>query len=204
METLLVEAFGPLAVALILYVAISGARRFIHQVRNRLSPEQLQAARDSYRNRLVHPRAEEVEQGIGALLPQRLLTLYDDHQTILTEQIEIRRPDTDSEDAAIQKDLAGPKLSAEWIEAFLPLDLESQKYTVDLAVFGCGKDSASPPMARAISIGVPSVKRAKRTLRSFSPATIPLATNKSPPLLTNSSLGLGLATGPRRKQLHED
>jgi hypothetical protein len=40
METLLVEAFGPLAVALILYVAISGARRFVHQVRNRLSPEQ--------------------------------------------------------------------------------------------------------------------------------------------------------------------
>jgi hypothetical protein len=35
--------------------------------------------------------------------------------------------------------LAGPKLSAEWIEAFLPLDLESQKYTVDLGVFGCGK-----------------------------------------------------------------
>jgi hypothetical protein len=87
----------------------------------------------------VHPRAEEVEQGIGALLPQRLLTLYDDHQTILTEQIEIRRPDTDPEDAAAQKDLAGPELSAEWIEAFLPLDLESQKYTVDLAVFGCGK-----------------------------------------------------------------
>lgn len=139
METLLVEAFGPLAVALILYVAISGARRFIHQLRNRLSPEQLQAARDSYRNRLVHPHAEEVEQGIGGLLPQRLLTLYDDHQTILTEQIEIRRPDTDPADAAAQKDLAGPELSAEWIEAFLPLDLESQKYTVDLGLFGCGK-----------------------------------------------------------------
>jgi hypothetical protein len=87
----------------------------------------------------VHPRAEEVEQGIGALLPQRLLTLYDDHQTILTEQIEIRRPETDPADAAAQEDLAGAKLSAEWIEAFLPLDLESQKYTVDLAVFGCGQ-----------------------------------------------------------------
>src|SRR5579859_8135840 len=87
MQTLLVEAFGPLAVAVILYVAISGARRFVHQFRNRLSPEQIQAARDSYRSRLVHPKALEVEQGIGALLPQRLLSLYEDHQTILSEQI---------------------------------------------------------------------------------------------------------------------
>ena len=139
METLLVEAFGPLAVALILYVAISGARRFVHQVRNRLSPEQLQAARDSYRNRLVHPHAEEVEQGIGALLPQRLLTLYDDHQTILSEQLEIRRLDINRADTAAQENSSGLKHAAEWIEAFLPLDLESQKYTVDLATFGCGK-----------------------------------------------------------------
>jgi len=139
METLLVEAFGPLAVALILYVAISGARRLVHQVRNRLSPEQIQAARDAYRNRLVHPRAEEVEQGIGALLPQRLLNLYEDHQTILAEQLEIRRLDIDRADTAAQENADDLKHAAEWIEAFLPLDLESQKDTVDLAVFGCGK-----------------------------------------------------------------
>lgn len=139
MQTLLVEAFGPLAVAIILYVAISGARRFVHQFRNRLSPEQIQEARDSYRSRLVHPKAMEVEQGIGALLPQRLLSLYEDHQTILTEQIEIRRPEPAQAESAELKSLDGAEHSGAWIEAFLPLDMESQKYTVDLAVFGCGK-----------------------------------------------------------------
>jgi hypothetical protein len=139
MQTLLVEAFGPLAVAVILYVAISGARRFVHQFRNRLSPEQIQAARDSYRNRLVHPKALEVEQGIGALLPQRLLGLYEDHQTILAEQIEIRGPKPSQMESSRLKSAEAAEHSAVWIEAFLPLDMESQKYTVDLGVFGCGK-----------------------------------------------------------------
>ena len=70
----------------------------------------------------------EVEQGVGGLLPQRLIALYADHPTVLTEEIEIRRPDSSD----------GEKRS-EWIEAFLPLDLESQKYTVDLAKHGSGK-----------------------------------------------------------------
>jgi len=136
---LLAEAFGPLVVAFAIFVAVLGARRFVHQVRNRLTPAQIQAARDAYRNRLVHPRAEEVEQGIGALLPQRLLNLYDDHQTILAEQLEIHRVDIERADTAAQENADDTKDAAEWIEAFLPLDLESQKYTVDLAVFGCGK-----------------------------------------------------------------
>jgi hypothetical protein len=120
-------------------VAISGARRFVHQFRNRLSPEQIQAARDSYRNRLVHPKALEVEQGIGALLPQRLLSLYEDHQTILAEQIEIHGPKPSQMESSRQKSAEAAEHSAVWIEAFLPLDMESQKYTVDLGVFGCGK-----------------------------------------------------------------
>jgi hypothetical protein len=128
-QSLLVEVFGPLAVAFILFVAVSGLRRFVHQVRNRQSPEELQAARDSFRNRLIHPKADEVEEGIGARLPERLLTLYSDHPTVLTEQIEIRRPDA----------TANGEASREWIEAFLPLDLESQKFTLDLAERGLGK-----------------------------------------------------------------
>jgi hypothetical protein len=139
MQTLLVEAFGPLAAALILFVAVSGARRFLHQIRNRQTPEQLQAARDSFRSRLVHPNAAEVEQGIGALLPERLLALYDDHQTILTEQIEIRCPPSDLNHSANSEDAIALKDAAEWIEAFLPLDLESQKFTVDLPSQGLGK-----------------------------------------------------------------
>jgi hypothetical protein len=133
MQTLLVEAFGPLVVAFVVFVAVVGARRLLYQYRNRLSAEQRQAARDAFRSRLVHPNASEVEQGIGAYLPERLLSLYGDHQTVLTEQIEIRRPAPNPENPA------EPQNPAEWIEAFLPLDLESQKYTLDLSAQGWGK-----------------------------------------------------------------
>jgi hypothetical protein len=133
MQTLLVEAFGPLVVAFVVFVAVVGARRLLYQYRNRLSPEQRQAARDAFRSRLVHPNASEVEQGIGAYLPERLLSLYGDHQTVLTEQIEIRRPTPNPENPA------EPQNPAEWIEAFLPLDLESQKYVLDLSAQGWGK-----------------------------------------------------------------
>lgn len=139
MQTLLVEAFGPLVVAFILFVAIYGVRRLLHQIRNRLTPEQIRAARDSFRSRLVHPNATEVEQGIGALLPHRLLALYDDHQTILTEQLEIRRPQAGPNDLANLKDAPELKDAVEWIEAFLPLDVESQKFTIDLLSRGLGK-----------------------------------------------------------------
>jgi hypothetical protein len=117
----------------VVFVAVVGARRLLYQYRNRLSPEQRQAARDAFRSRLVHPNASEVEQGIGAYLPERLLSLYGDHQTVLTEQIEIRRPAPNPENPA------EPQNPAEWIEAFLPLDLESQKYTLDLSAQGWGK-----------------------------------------------------------------
>jgi hypothetical protein len=133
MQTLLVEAFGPLVVAFMVFVAVVGTRRLLYQYRNRLSPEQRQAARDAFRSRLVHPNASEVEQGIEAYLPERLLSLYGDHRTVLTEQIEIRRP------APNQENPAEPQNPAEWIEAFLPLDLESQKYTLDLSAQGWGK-----------------------------------------------------------------
>ena len=127
-QTLLVEVFGPLALAFFLLIAASGVRRFFHQFRHRQTPEQLQAARDAFRNRLIHPKASEVEQEMGGFLPQRLIELYADHPTALQEEIEIHGPKTDDGEN-----------SSEWIEAFLPLDLESQKYAVDLAEQGWGK-----------------------------------------------------------------
>ena len=126
-ETIMIEVFGPLMAAFLLLMAAFGIRRLLHQFRNRMTSEQRQAARDSFRRRLVHPNPSEVEQEMGALLPQRLLTLYSDHQTILAEELEIRRQNRDG------------MRSAEWIEAFLPLDLESQEYTVDLTEHGWGK-----------------------------------------------------------------
>ena len=126
-QTLIIEVFGPLVAAFLLFMAAVGLRYFWHQFSNRLTPEQRQAARDSFRNRLVHPKSGEVEQDMKAFLPQRLLTLYTDHPTILSEELEIQRPNPDG------------KPSTAWIEAFLPLDLESQKYTVDLGESGWGQ-----------------------------------------------------------------
>ena len=127
-QTLLIEVFGPLALAFLLLIAASGVRRFFQYLRHRQTPEQLQAARESFRNRLVHANPSEVEQRMGGFLPQRLIVLYADHLTVLTEEIEVRRPDSgDGEECS------------EWIEAFLPLDLESQKYTVDPEERGWGK-----------------------------------------------------------------
>jgi hypothetical protein len=126
-ETLLVEIFGPLSIAFVLFVIVMAIRRTLNRDRVPRTKEELLAAREAFRARLQHPNAAQVERGMGALLPQRLLRLYDDHYTLLTEQIEIRHPG------------AGPQDSAEWIEAFLPLDLESQKYTCDLPAQGWGK-----------------------------------------------------------------
>lgn len=127
-QTLLLEVFGPLVFAFGLFIAVFGLRRIVHQRRHRLSPEERQAARDAFRNRLVHPNPSEVEQGMGGLLPERLIALYDDRELILTEEIEIRRPGSSANETG-----------SEWVEAFLPLDLESQKYTVDLVQYGAGR-----------------------------------------------------------------
>jgi hypothetical protein len=126
-ETLLVEIFGPLSVAFVLFVIFTAIRRSLNRGKDPRTKEELLAAREAFRSRLQHPNAAQVEQGMAAFLPQRLLTFYDDHHTILAEQIEIRRPNANPED------------SAEWIEAFLPLDLESQKYACDPAGQGWGK-----------------------------------------------------------------
>jgi hypothetical protein len=126
-ETLLVEIFGPLSIAFVLFVIVMAIRRSLNRDGVPRSKEELLAARESFRTRLQHPKAAQVEQGMAALIPQRLLTLYDEPNTILAEQIEIRRPG------------ANPDDSAEWIEAFLPLDLESQKYACDLPARGLGK-----------------------------------------------------------------
>jgi len=117
METLFLETFGPLVLALLLLAMVLSGRRLLHQLRNRMTPEEVRAARDAFRNRLVHPDAAAVEEALGALLPERLLTLYRDHPTVIMEQLEIRRPGDATKDAS------------EWIEAFLPLDPETHNLT---------------------------------------------------------------------------
>jgi len=121
MQTLVLEVFGPLLAAVVLLVAVNGAVQLFRYVRNRQTPEELQAARDAFRRRLIHPMAEAVERELGGELPQRLLALYEDHQTILSEELEVRRPNVAADEAGA------------WIEAFLPLDLESRKLTAEMS-----------------------------------------------------------------------
>lgn len=127
MQTLALEVFGPLLAAVLLLFAVLGARGLFRQWRDRETPEERQAARDAFRNRLIHPNPSQVEKGMGGFLPERLITFYQDHPMVLTEELAITRPSGDHDS------------SSEWIEAFLPLDLESQKFTVDLAEQGWGK-----------------------------------------------------------------
>jgi hypothetical protein len=126
-QTIFIEVFGPLAVVFLLWVVLGGARTALRYFRSRETPEQLEAARIAFRSRLVHSNAAEVEKGSGAFLPQRLITLYEDHQTLLTERLEIRKPDTPAE------------APSEWIESFLPMDMESQRFSIDLVKQGWGK-----------------------------------------------------------------
>lgn len=127
MQTLFLETFGPLVIALLILAMVLTGKRLLYQLRNRMTPEEVQAARDAFRNRLVHPNAAAVEEALGAFLPERLLTLYNDHPTVLTERIEIRRPDEKSKGAT------------EWIEAFLPLDLETRELTMRAGQPSLGK-----------------------------------------------------------------
>ena len=124
-QTLLVEIFGPLAIAFVIFVIVSGFKRVLSGSKA-LSPAEIAAARDAFRSRLIHPNRDEVEQGIGGLLPQRLLTFYEDHQTLLTERIEFLNS------------IAPTGSHTELIESFLPMDMASQNLTVDLSVYGCG------------------------------------------------------------------
>jgi hypothetical protein len=111
----------------VLPVLILWARDRVRDLRGRRSPEQKQADADAYRERLLNPKSGEVEASIGGLLPQRLLDLYMDHDTILRKGMEIR---------STRKPAEG---FGEWVEEFLPLDVEGQRHTWDLVEAGWGK-----------------------------------------------------------------
>lgn len=177
MEKLFLETFGPLVFALLLLALVLSGKRLLHQLRNRMTPEQAQAARDAFRNRLVHPNAAAVEEALGALLPERLLTLYRDHPTVLTEKIEIRRAADESQD------------SAEWIEAFLPLDLETQRLTMHAGQPALGKGFCFATDGAGSFYCVPASAVRRRTRQCSLHATAPRPTSRSRTRWTNCFRG---------------
>lgn len=112
-------------IVIVLPVGLLLVRDRVRNVRRRRTPEQIRAEALRYRERLLHPDQRGVETQIGGLLPERLIRTYNDHQTILSKNIEIRSP------------RLGPD-SGYRIEMFLPLDSESQRHTWDVAEAGWG------------------------------------------------------------------
>jgi len=92
MEKLLLVVFGPLAIAAALFVLVVGVRQLVTRVRSRLTPEQMEAKRELYRNRLLNPQAEAVERELGKKLPERLLRLYADRSEIQSGGFEVKTP----------------------------------------------------------------------------------------------------------------
>jgi len=95
MEKLLLVVFGPLAIAAVLFVVIVGVRQTVARLRSRLTPEQLEAKRELYRNRLLNPQAEMVERELGKMLPERLLRMYADRSGIQSGGFEVEGPGRD-------------------------------------------------------------------------------------------------------------
>jgi len=115
-----------LALLLLLPVCILLLRDRILRSSRKRSVEEIQAQSQAYRERLLHPQQAEVEAELG-LLPERLIRMYSDRELISSENFAICPPGKD------------PKKFRDWIDNFLPLDLESQKYTCDLELLSKAK-----------------------------------------------------------------
>jgi SMI1 / KNR4 family (SUKH-1) len=116
-----------LALFVVLPISILWLRDKIFHSSRKQAPEQTQARMDAFRERLVNPQHALVEAEIGALLPQRLIAMYADRDLVLSQNFSFCPPGRD------------PKKSGEWIDNFLPLDLEGQKYTCDLELLAKAK-----------------------------------------------------------------
>jgi len=112
MEKLLLVVFGPLAIAAALFVIVVGVRQLVTRLRSRLTPEQMRAKREVYRNRLLNPQAAAVERELGKMLPERLLRLYADRSGIQSGGFEVESPN--------------PRKGKRWpLYCFEPLDVEA-------------------------------------------------------------------------------
>lgn len=92
MEKLLLLAFGPLIIAAALLLIVLGVRSVVARLRSRLTSEQIGAAREAHRNRLLNPQPAEVERELGKRLPERLQRLYEDQTTIQSGRFKVEKP----------------------------------------------------------------------------------------------------------------
>jgi len=116
-----------LGLFVVLPISILWLRDKIFYSSRKRTPEQIQARMDAYSERLVNPQQALVEAEMRAFLPQKLIAMYSDRELVLSQNLDICPPGKD------------PKKSSEWIDNFLPLDWEGQKYTCDLELLANAK-----------------------------------------------------------------
>lgn len=92
----------------------------------RESPEQRDLRLESWRQRLLHPEIESVEESCGGKIPARLIAMYSDHELTFKRDFEVSPPGKN------------PKRDSWWIGDFVPLTVEDQNRTTDLTEFGKG------------------------------------------------------------------
>ncbi len=92
----------------------------------RETPQKRDARLEAWRERMLHPKPEEVEALCSGLLPQRLLDMYNDFNLLFRHDFEVCAP------------AKNPQKESWWIGSFVPLDSEGQKLTTDLSEFGKG------------------------------------------------------------------
>ncbi len=94
--------------------------------RARGSDPERQLRLQAWRQRMIHPEIEEVEEFCEGKIPQRLIAMYSDHELILSGDFKVCPPGKD------------PTKDSWWIGDFVPLAAQDQRLTCDLTEFGKG------------------------------------------------------------------
>lgn len=118
---------GILLVTVVPAVLILVLRDKVRGVTSRKSDAESQQHRVVWRERMMRPEIEKVEELCGGKLPQRLISMYSHHRdSLLSHNFEVCAPGKD------------PKENSWWIGDFQPLTVQDQNLTCDLTEFGKG------------------------------------------------------------------
>jgi hypothetical protein len=90
------------------------------------APEQRDLRMEAWRQRMLHPEIESIEESCGGKIPARLIAMYSDHKLMFDRDFEVCPPGKD------------PKKDSWRLGDFVPLTVEDQNWTADLTKFGKG------------------------------------------------------------------
>lgn len=126
MSEFLASIAGILLIIVVPAVLILLLRDKIWGLKTRESEADRQQRRAAWRERMMRPEVENVEEFCGGKLPQRLIEMYSDRDFILSHDFEVCAPRKD------------PERHSWWIGDFEPMTVPDQKLTCDLTEIGKG------------------------------------------------------------------